>query len=68
MARQEELEIEISPTGQLRVEVKGAGGKRCLDYIEVFRRLLGPVADQQLTPEYYEAETHEQVRQNLHRR
>jgi Protein of unknown function (DUF2997) len=68
MARQEELVIEISPAGELRVEVKGAGGKRCLDYLEVFQRLLGPVREQHLTPEYYEAEMQAQAQQKLHRR
>jgi hypothetical protein len=68
MARQEELEIEISPTGELKVEVKGAGGKRCLEYVELFRSWLGPVEEQRLTPEYYEAEIPAQARQGLHQR
>jgi hypothetical protein len=57
MARQEELEIEIDPIGQVQVHVKGAGGKRCLEYVEVFRALLGPVTEETLTSEYYEGET-----------
>lgn len=68
MARQEELEIEISPTGELKVEVKGAGGKRCLDYVELFRTWLGPVEEQRLTPEYYEVETQTEARQRLRQR
>ena len=54
---QEELEIEIDPSGQVQVHVKGTKGKHCLDYVEVFRALLGPVTEETLTPEYYEAET-----------
>lgn len=57
MARQEELEIEIDPVGQVQVHVKGTKGKRCLDYVEIFRELLGPVTEETLTSEYYEAET-----------
>lgn len=57
MARQEELEIEIGPAGQVQVHVRGAGGKRCLDYVETFRALLGPVTEETLTSEYYETET-----------
>ena len=57
MAQQEELEIEIDPIGQVQVHVKGAKGKRCLDYVEVFRALLGPVTEETLTAEYYEAES-----------
>lgn len=57
MAQQEELEIEIDPSGQVQVHVRGTKGKRCLDYVEVFRALLGPVTEETLTAEYYEAET-----------
>ncbi len=57
MAQQEELEIEIDPIGQVQVHVTGAKGKRCLDHVEVFRELLGPVTEETLTAEYYEAES-----------
>lgn len=57
MAQQEELEIEIDPIGQVQIHVKGAKGKRCLDYVEVFRELLGPVTEETLTAEFYEADT-----------
>jgi len=67
MARQEELEIEIGPTGELKVEVKGAGGKRCLEYVELFRTMLGPVEEQRLTPEYYETEVQTHGQQRLRR-
>jgi hypothetical protein len=68
MARQEELEIQIGPSGELKVEVKGAGGKRCLEYVELFRSWLGPVEEQRLTPEYYETEVRTGTQQQrLHR-
>ena len=62
MARQEELEIRIDADGTVRVEVRGMRGSRCLEYVEVFQQLLGPVEDQRPTPEFYEAEqvTHAQ--------
>ena len=66
MARQEELEIEIGPDGQVRVHVKGAAGPRCLEYVELFRQAVGPVTDEQLTPEFYEAEAHVDGQQKLH--
>ena len=53
MAR-DELEIEIDPTGGVKVTTYGVKGKRCLDYLEMFRQLLGPVESQELTPEYVE--------------
>lgn len=66
MARQEELEIQIAPDGTVSVEVRGAGGSRCLEFVEVFRQLLGPVEDQRLTLEYYEAEITTQAQQQIH--
>ena len=57
MTGSEELEIEIDETGKVKVHVRGLPGKACLNYVEVFRTLLsGSVKDQELTPEYYEAE------------
>jgi hypothetical protein len=66
MARQEELEIRIAPDGKVSVEVRGAGGSRCLEFVEAFRTLLGPVEEQRLTPEYYEAEVSTHAQQQLH--
>lgn len=53
MASKHELEIEIGPTGQVEVKVKGAKGKRCLDYVQVFAS-VGKVVDQKPTSEMYE--------------
>ena len=53
MANKHELEIEISAKGLVEVRVKGAKGKQCLDYVQIFNT-IGKVSDQQLTSEYYE--------------
>lgn len=53
MAR-EELEIEIDAAGAVKVTTHGIKGKKCLDYMEIFRRVLGPVESQELTAEYVE--------------
>ncbi|MCE5321698.1 DUF2997 domain-containing protein [bacterium] len=53
MANKHELEIEISAKGQVEVKVKGAKGKKCLDYVQIFST-IGKVSDQQLTSEFYE--------------
>lgn len=66
MAKQEELEIRIAADGTVQVEVRGAGGSRCLEYVEVFQRLLGPVEEQQLTPEFYEVEQSAGTQTHLH--
>jgi TusA-related sulfurtransferase len=66
MARGEELEIEIDATGQVRVLTKGIKGKKCLDYVEIFRQLLGRVEDQELTPEFNQVEGHVEVQNQTH--
>jgi hypothetical protein len=55
MAAKHELEIEISPSGKVEVTVKGAKGKRCLDYVQVFAS-VGKVVDQKATSEMFEPE------------
>lgn len=55
MAAKHELEIEISAAGKVEVHVKGAKGKSCLDYVQLFNT-IGRVEDKQPTSEYYEPE------------
>ncbi|MDB5336490.1 MAG: hypothetical protein JWN70_2109 [Planctomycetaceae bacterium] len=59
----EELEIEISPTGQVTVRTIGIKGAKCLDAAEFIARLVGHEKSRELTSEYYEAE--QQVQQHL---
>lgn len=56
MAQREELEIEIAADGTVKVRTHGVKGKACLEYVELLRGILGPVASQEPTPEFYEAE------------
>ncbi len=50
-----ELDIEIDAQGRVKVHVKGAKGKKCLEYVQLFQQILqGQVTEQQLTSEYYE--------------
>ena len=64
----EELEIEISQDGKVQVHVKGAKGKKCLDYVEIFRQFLGTVKSQEVTPEYYEAEEQVHIEQRINQK
>ncbi len=59
----EELEIEISPTGQVTVRTIGIKGAKCLDAAEFIARIVGHEQSRELTSEYYEAEL--QVQQHL---
>ncbi len=63
----EELEVEIDSEGRVRVLTQGIKGKKCLDWVEVFRQLLsGQVEDQYLTPEYNQVETNETTHTQQH--
>ena len=52
------LKIKLLPTGEIIMETQGVKGKKCLDYIDVLKKLVNVnVTDTQLTNEYYESET-----------
>jgi len=71
MKRGDELEIEIDDTGQVRVVTHNVKGQRCLEYMEIFRQLLGPVEDEERTPEFNQVDvgidTHTHVQQHVQR-
>lgn len=54
----EELEIEISPSGEVTVRTIGIKGARCLESAEFVARIIGREQSRELTSEYYEAEGH----------
>lgn len=52
------LKIKLLPTGEIVMETQGVKGKKCLDYIEVLKKLVNVnITDTQLSQEYYETET-----------
>lgn len=61
MKNGDELEITIDADGKVQVTTHGIKGKRCLEYMDLFRTLLGPVQDKELTAEYNEIETQNQA-------
>ncbi|MCX7919030.1 MAG: DUF2997 domain-containing protein [bacterium] len=52
--RKIEFEIEIDPTGEVKVHIQGVKGKGCLQYADLFKHIVGEIKQQTLTPEYYE--------------
>ncbi len=64
----DELEIEIDATGAVKVTTHGVKGKRCLDYQELFRQLLGPVVSSELTPEYVQVVGNVEPQVEVHQR
>ena len=49
-----ELDIVIDKHGRITVDVKGAKGHACLEYVDVFEKTIGRVRNRKLTSEYYE--------------
>lgn len=53
--RKQDIEITISPSGEVTFTVKGVKGASCLDETKFLEQALGgAVVDQQKTGEYYE--------------
>ncbi len=52
------LKIKLLPNGEIQMETQGVKGKKCLDYIEVLKKLVDvKITDTQLSQEYYETES-----------
>jgi hypothetical protein len=58
---QHEVEITISKTGEVKVHVRGAKGKACLDYVKWLQQIVGKVKSQTLTSEYYEPDVKSRI-------
>jgi len=52
----QELEITISPDGEVLVDVKGVKGKKCADLVKFLEVALGEAKDRKFKPDYYERE------------
>ncbi len=52
-----ELDIEITPKGEVKLHVRGAKGHACMDYVKLLEQLVGPASEVQHTAEFYEAPT-----------
>ena len=51
------LKIKLLPNGEIQMETHGVKGKKCLDYIEVLKKLVDvKITDTQFSQEYYETE------------
>ena len=52
------MQIKLLPNGEIQMETHGVKGKKCLDYIEVLKKLVDvKITDTQLSEEYYETES-----------
>jgi len=62
MASRQEVQITISPNGEVKTHIMGMKGKKCLKLVEALQRELGPVKDQRLTSEYYEPDVEIEIK------
>jgi hypothetical protein len=56
MPKREELEISISNTGEVTINVLGAIGKSCIDMTEDIEEALGIIKSFEKKPEFYQQE------------
>ena len=60
------LKIKLLPNGEIQMETVGIKGKKCLDYIDVLKKLVNVnITDTQLSQEYYESEVIENENQEI---
>jgi len=64
---QEELEIEISPSGKVTMRTRGIKGPVCMDYADLLAQIVGREESREKTAEFYESDVqiarHVNVRQ-----
>ena len=65
---QHDVEITIAKNGEVKVHVKGAKGKACLDYVKWLQQLVGKVKSKTMTSEFYEPDVKSRIdaRQQVH--
>ena len=59
---QEELEIEIDPSGKVTMRTKGIKGAACMEYADLLAHIVGREESRERTHEFYETSVHEHVR------
>jgi len=52
--RKQDIEISISPTGEVTFTVKGVKGSSCLNETKFLEEAIGEVVEREKTPEFYE--------------
>ena len=52
-----QLKIKLLPNGEIEMQTVGIKGKKCLDFVELFKILAdAKIEKQEFTSEYYEQE------------
>ncbi len=61
MSEIQEIDVIVAPDGTVRLEVRGAQGKKCLALTEEVEKLLGGAVVERVFTDEYEQEEVEQV-------
>ena len=65
MSTKKVIRVIVGPRGETRVETKGFSGGECREASRFLEQALGQPASEQLTPEFYQAQSAEQqIRQS----
>ena len=65
MSTKKVIRVIVGPKGETRVETKGFSGGECREASRFLEQALGQPASEQLTPEFYQAQSAEQqIRQS----
>ncbi len=52
------MKIRLLPNGEIQMETIGVKGKKCLDYVKLFQKLVdAKITNTKLTNEYYESDS-----------
>lgn len=61
MAVRHEIDIEITPSGEVKLQVRGVAGAECLELTRKLEEELGLVVEREKTSEYFQAEAEGQT-------
>jgi hypothetical protein len=53
----EQFEIEITKTGEVRVQFRDVAGAHVVEYMQVLTKLIGPVKEEQVVSKRYDPES-----------
>ena len=65
MTRPQQIQIDISPTGNSQLQTSGFTGKTCQEASRFLEQALGQKISETLTSEYFLANTHQQQTQQM---
>lgn len=65
---QKELEIEISPDGQVKINPKGIKGQECHHWADLLAQIVGREESRRMTAEFYETGVQTQQHQDVKQR